>query len=144
MLLCFLLAESRQQKTGGVHWFSCWFYRYSERKRFGMSATSKESKEPTNLWAFINTLVDAEPKTATEDDPPWFEPGQVREIDEKTYWYFLELLPPRWMDGNWFAFGEGAGCLRLFWQVKDAYLARELTADETRTFRELSGVSLNP
>ena len=77
------------------------------------------------------------------DDPPWFAPGQVCEIDEKTYWYFLELLPPRWMDGHWFAFGEGAGPFRLFWQMQGRYFARELTDDETRTFCKLSGVSVH-
>ena len=108
-----------------------------------MPASSHDSVKPTSLWGFINTLVDVEPQTPTEDDPPWFEPGQVCEIDEKTYWYYLELLPPRWIDGNWFAFGEGAGRFRLFWQVKDTYFARELTDEETRTFCELSHVALH-
>ena len=108
-----------------------------------MSARSRVAEKPTNLWAFINTLVDAESTTVTEDDPPWFESGQVCEIDEKTYWYYLELLPPRWIDGNWFAFGEGAGRFRLFWQVKDTYFARELTDEETRTFCELGHVALH-
>jgi len=108
-----------------------------------MAAKFQNAGKTTSLWAFINTLVDSQPKTATEDDPPWFEPGQVCEIDEQMYWHFLELLPPRWMDGNWFAFGEGTGRFRLFWQVKDAYFARELTDDETRTFCELSRVSLH-
>ena len=108
-----------------------------------MCPTSTDSDKPTSLWGFINTLVDAESKIANDDDPPWFEPGQVCEIDEKTYWYYLELLPPRWMDGNWFAFDEGAGPFRLFWQVKDTYFARELTDEETRTFCELSHVALH-
>ena len=111
-----------------------------------MAATSKDGK-PKSLWAFINTLVSAEPEPLSsindEQTPPRHEPGKVIEIDEKTYWYFLELLPPRWMDGNWFAFGEGAGPFRLFWQVRDAYFARELTDIETRTFCELSRVPLD-
>ena len=106
-----------------------------------MTATSKDGK-PTSLWGFIETLVSAEvqPLRSIDDDetPPWREPGKVHEIDEKTYWYFLELLPPRWMNGNWFAFGEGAGPFRLFWQVRDAYFARELTDEETRMFCQLS------
>ena len=110
-----------------------------------MSATSKDGK-PKSLRAFLNTLVSAEiqPLCSIDEEqtPPWHEPGNVYEIDEKTYWYFLELLPPRWMDGNWFAFGEGAGPFRLFWQVRDAYFVRELTDNETRTFCDLSGVSL--
>jgi hypothetical protein len=108
-----------------------------------MSATATNSKRPDSLWAFIETLVQAEVQSDTHDDPPWFETGKVAKIDEKTYWYFLELLPPRWMDGNWFAFGEGTGPFRLFWQVKDAYFVRELTDSETRTFCQLSGTTLH-
>jgi len=107
-----------------------------------MSVKSANAEKPTTLWAFIETLVTSDPVPVT-DDPPWFEPGQVCQIDEKTYWHFLELLPPRWMDGNWFAFGEGSGQFRLFWQTQDGYFARELTDGETQTFCELSGVSLH-
>ncbi len=111
-----------------------------------MTATSKDRK-PTSLWAFINTLISAEPEPLSsvddEQTPPWQEPGKVVEIDEETYWYFLELLPPRWTDGNWFAFGEGAGPFRLFWQVRDAYFVRELNNDETRTFCKLGRIPLH-
>lgn len=107
-----------------------------------MSAKSAKAQQPITLWDFIETLVASEPQTLS-DDPPWFEPGQVCEIDEQTYWQFLELLPPRWMNGHWFAFGEGTGPFRLFWRAQDGYFARELTDDETRIFCELSGVSLH-
>ena len=86
---------------------------------------------------------DVQPLSSIDDEnPPWYEPGNVCEIDEKTYWYFLELLPPRWIDGNWFAFGEGTGTFRLFWKLQDSYFARELTDEETKTFCELSRTSL--
>ena len=107
-----------------------------------MSAKSPTPEKPKTLWAFIETLVSSDPQPVGED-PPWFEPGQVCEVDEATYWQFLELLPPRWMNGNWFAFGEGTGPFRLFWQAQDSYFARELTDEETRTFCELSRVSLH-
>ena len=109
-----------------------------------MSANSAEDK-PTTLWVFIETLTvgDFQPLSAVDDDsPPWFEPGQICEINEKTYWYFLELLPPRWMNGNWFAFGEGTGPFRLFWKSRESYFGRELTDEETRTFCDLSRTSL--
>ena len=105
----------------------------------------QQNGQPTNLWGFIKTLVDSEPKSLAEsgdDSPPWFEPGEICEVDEQTYFSFLEMLPPRWMHGRWFAFGEGTGPFRLFWKVKQAYFARELTDDETRTFCKLAGVSL--
>ena len=111
-----------------------------------MTATSKSGK-PQGLWAFINTLalVDSEPLSSIDDDqtPPWYETGKVFEIDERTYWYFLNLLPPRWMDGDWFAFGEGAGSFRLIWKIRDTYFLRELTQDETWTFCKLSRVALH-
>lgn len=110
-----------------------------------MAATSTDGK-PTNLWAFLNTLVSIEnqPPCSVDDEqaPPWYESEKVYEINEKTYWHYLEILPPRWIHGKWFAFGEGAGPFRLFWQIRDAYFLRELTDDETRTFCELSGVAL--
>ena len=110
-----------------------------------MSANTTDGK-PKNIWAFIETLMcgDVRPRSsADDDDPPWFEPGRVCEIDEETYWYFLELLPPRWMDGNWFAFGEGTGPFRLFGKVDGSYVGRDLTDDETKTFCELSRTSLH-
>ena len=110
-----------------------------------MSANAANGK-PGNLWAFIETLTsgDVQPLSSIDDEnPPWHEPGRVCEIDEKTYWYFLELLPPRWIDGNWFAFGEGTGPFRLFWQFQGSYFARELTDEETKTFCQLSRTSLN-
>ena len=109
-----------------------------------MSA-NKQDEKPTNLWVFIETLMAGEiqPLPTTDDEmPPWYQPGVVSEIDEKTYWYFLELLPPRWINGNWFAFGEGAGPFRLFWQLQGSYFAREMTDEETQTFCELGRVRL--
>ena len=48
-------------------------------------------------------------------------PKQTAAIDEETYWYFLEVLPPKYQRGNLFAFAEGAEALRIFWQKGDAY-----------------------
>jgi hypothetical protein len=47
--------------------------------------------------------------------------GQIAAIDEETYWYFLEVLPPKYQRGNLFAFAEGAEALRLFWQKETPY-----------------------
>ena len=40
--------------------------------------------------------------------------GTIAEIDEETYWYFLEVLPPKYMNGGLFAFAEGAESLKIF------------------------------
>lgn len=41
-------------------------------------------------------------------------PGATCQVAEETYDYFLDVLPPRWMSREGFAFGEGADYLRHF------------------------------
>ena len=69
-------------------------------------------------------------------------PGTIAAIDEETYWYFLEVLPPKYQRGNLFAFAEGAEALRIYWQKGDAYFCRQLTWDETTDFCRLARISL--
>ena len=38
------------------------------------------------------------------------------QIDQETCDEKLESLPPRWMSGHVFAFGEGSGSFSIFWQ----------------------------
>ena len=68
--------------------------------------------------------------------------GTIAVIDEETYSYFLEVLPPKYQRGNLFAFAEGAEALRLFWQKGDRYFCRHLTWDETTNFCRLARISL--
>ena len=69
-------------------------------------------------------------------------PGKIAAIDEEIYWYFLEVLPPKYQRGGLFAFAEGAEALRLFWQKGDCYFCRQLTWDETTNFCRLARISL--
>ena len=70
-------------------------------------------------------------------------PGQVAEIDEPTFDYFLDVLPPRWMGAGGFAFGEGSDRLRLFWRSQDRrYFCRQLDEGENRAFCSLVGIPL--
>ena len=73
-------------------------------------------------------------------------PGRVCEVAGDTYDYFLDVLPPRWMGGGGFAFGEGADPLRLFWAANTPhgrqYFCRQLDAAETRRFCRLAGIGL--
>ncbi len=107
--------------------------------------TSQRPSDGRSLWEFLESLTQGEIQSeiASTEDPPWFVAGVVQQIDEPTYWYFLELLPPRWMHGDWFAFGEGTGPFRLFWKTHAQYFARELTAEETVRFCKLSRTSLH-
>ena len=96
------------------------------------------------LWRFLEGLASSQSElNGTEDDPPWFEPGVVCEVSEETYYQFLEVLPPRWLHGNVFLFGEGSGPFRLFWRGDGKCFARELSEEETHRFCELSGTALH-
>lgn len=66
-------------------------------------------------------------------------PGHAAEIDEETYDYFLDVLPPRWM-GEGFMFAEGAEPLRYFWRAGRQFFCRQLTWDETAAFCAAAGI----
>ncbi len=78
-----------------------------------------------------------------DDSPPWWEEGVTVEIDESKYFEYLDVLPPRYMHGDLFAFGEGAGNFILFWVVARRCFAHQLSADDTETFCRLSHVALH-
>lgn len=69
-------------------------------------------------------------------------PEKIMEIDEETFWYFLEVLPPKFQSGSAFAFAEGAEPLRLFWRSGDQHFCRQLTWDETKQFCSLARIDL--
>ena len=62
------------------------------------------------------------------------------EIDEETYWWFIEILPPRFMRENYFCFAEGMEPFRLFWQRNNRYFVRSLDWHQTRNFCRLAGI----
>lgn len=94
----------------------------------------------TSLKALLARLMLAEivPRPASE---PWHAliarisvPGRITEIDQETYTYFLEVLPPKYQGGGLFAFAEGAEPFRLFWVSGTRCFCRALTWDETQEF----------
>ncbi len=70
------------------------------------------------------------------------EPEHVCEINEETYDWFLECLPPKYQNGGLFAFAEGSEAIRLFWQIRDSFFCRQLTRTETVEFCRLARISL--
>jgi len=100
------------------------------------------------LKELVTQLQAAEivPRPENEDWKAFIErisvPGKIAGIDEEGFWYFLEVLPPKFQRGNLFAFAEGAEPLRLFWQRGDSYFCRQLTWDETQEFCRLARISL--
>lgn len=66
--------------------------------------------------------------------------GAVAAIDEETFFYFLEVRPPKFQQGSLFVFAEGAEPLRVFWRKGDAHFCRPLTWDETQEFCRLARI----
>lgn len=103
---------------------------------------------PTTLGEFVAHLqqADAIPRPGGEDWSALIAristPSQIMAIDEETFWYFLEVLPPKYQRGGLFAFAEGAEALRLFWRKGDCHFCRQLTWDETTVFCHLARISL--
>ena len=103
---------------------------------------------PTTLREYIAQLQQADiiPNPEGEEWPALItrisSHDQIAAIDGKTYWYFLEVLPPKYQRGGLFAFAEGAEALRLFWQKGDRHFCRQLTWDETTIFCRLARISL--
>src|SRR4051794_26982689 len=104
--------------------------------------------EPQSLRAYVGELMTAAilPRPPAEE---WADmilriqaPERVAEIDEDTWWYFLEVLPPKFQGGGFFAFAEDTEPLRLFVKRPGRYLARQLTWDETHRFCRLAGIPL--
>lgn len=101
---------------------------------------------PENFAAVMQELMTADTITEQPDNEAWTDmierikrADAVHQISEEIYWYFLEVLPPKWQGGRGFAFCEGAEPLQLFWQQNKDYLTRSLTWEETERFCAASG-----
>ena len=69
-------------------------------------------------------------------------PGAVCEVDEETYFYYLEVLPPQLMLGGCFGFAEGASPYVLFWRRGGRFFVRQLTMGETADLATRAGIPL--
>ncbi len=103
--------------------------------------------ERFSLGLVYTELMSAPDATGQPDDEVWTElierisvPGRINEITQETYWYFLEVLPPKLFNGNEFCVAEGDEPLRLFWQRHGRYFCRQLTQDETHRICDFSGL----
>jgi hypothetical protein len=69
-------------------------------------------------------------------------PGRIVEVTEDTYWYFLEVLPPKHMRCSMFAFAEGAEAVRLFWRKDQKHFCLQLTAEQTAEYCRLAKIPI--
>ena len=104
--------------------------------------------EPRDLKEFLAEFLQVEIVPRPPDET-WADmmqrisvPARIAEVDEETYEWFLECLPPRWMNGSSFAFAEGAEAFRLFWRRRPdgRFFVRQLTWPETVTFCRLARI----
>lgn len=68
-------------------------------------------------------------------------PGHAAEVDQESYDYYLNVLPPRWM-GEGFMFAEGAEPLRYFWRAGRRFFCRQMSWNETLIFCAAAGVPI--
>jgi len=109
----------------------------------------EENPRPITLGEYLLRLRQGEPVPMA----PWegheelhprvvqAEPGTIIEVDEETYFDFLEVLPPRYQRGGEFCFAEGSGTFLYFWQASGKFYARSLSEEETDTICRLARVS---
>ena len=94
------------------------------------------------LSQFIHQLTAGDVVPANDPQQRW-HPQVIHETDEEEYDYYLDMLPPRYVNGSYFCFGEGAGPFRLFWERGGRYFGREMNMDETEQFCQLARVRLH-
>jgi hypothetical protein len=99
----------------------------------------------SQLSQFLDTHLKVEGALHENDEhcPPWWDEGTTVEIKEQTYYEKLDMLPPRYMDGNLFAYGEGAGSFSLFWSQSGKFYVHHLTQADTEVFCQLARVALH-
>lgn len=68
--------------------------------------------------------------------------GETVQVHESVWWYFLEVLPPRFMGRGGFVFAEGLEHPRWFWKLGGQHFARTVyggkRADVWAGWREMS------
>jgi hypothetical protein len=112
--------------------------------RFSHDVFLRRENAVSQLSKFYDKHLTTEGALHKDDpnSPPWWEEGATVEVDEETYLEYLEMLPPRFIDGDLFAFGEGSGSFTLFFMEHGRYFAHHLSIADTELFSELAGVSL--
>ncbi|MBI3468319.1 MAG: hypothetical protein HY000_35395 [Planctomycetes bacterium] len=100
-----------------------------------------------NLKGLLASLTIGAPIAELPEDEEWpavitrlHVEGRIAEITEETWYYFLEVLPPKLLRGSLFAFAEGQEPLKLFWRKAGRYYGRQLTWDETCKLCKATGL----
>ena len=99
----------------------------------------------SKLSQFLNQHLTIEGALHEDDEqcPPWWEIDTTVEIKKETYYQHLDLLPPRYMHGDLFVYGEGGGPFSIFWSQHDRFYVRHLSLADTEAFCQLARVPLH-
>lgn len=109
-----------------------------------MTKNETNQEKSTSLKSYLQELTAGGASPMPEHET--WEAAMVRmaaasepaEIDEETYFWFLEVLPPRFMAGSYFGFAEGAEPIRLFWKRNGRYYVRSLDWTQTKNLCRLA------
>jgi hypothetical protein len=111
-----------------------------------MTTNETTLKTTASLNAYLAELTGGQP-TPRPDNESWqamleriASASGPCEIDEETYFWFLEVLPPRFMQGSCFCFAEGIEPFRLFWRRNGRHFVRSLDWQQTRILCRLAGI----
>ncbi len=113
-----------------------------------MTTNETKQEDAASLKSYLQELTagEATPKPENETWEAVMEritaASKPAEIDEETYFWFLEVLPPRFMNGSFFCFAEGMEPFRLFWMHGGRYFVRQLNWTQTKTFCRLANTSV--
>src|SRR5262249_7917018 len=100
-----------------------------------------------SLAVFVRSLKSDCKHSPSRPDEEWDDligristPGQICDVEEGTYIWFLEATPPVFVHVGMFASFCTDRSLRFFWCHIDGHAVRQLTFDETRQFCNLAGI----
>lgn len=102
-----------------------------------------------SLAEIVALLFTNEPTYQLTEDICWgqqvslLRSGKLIEVTHEIYWYWLEVLPPKFLSRGLFAFAEGQEALLLFLARYGRYYARQTDWPTTFRFCEATGLSFN-
>jgi len=117
--------------------------------RDGLEARPPHGTPTAAFFTYLGELTSGKPVPMPEGET-WYATTRritvarrLSQIDKRTYWHFLEVLPPRFLYGTIFAFAEGLQPLLLFVHRGEKYLCRQLSWRETEVFCRIARVPLD-
>ena len=95
----------------------------------------------TEAISFLQSMMSGPYQSLDDEEvPPWFEAGEIQQINGTVYSYHFECRRVLWRDGLKFAWANDGESFVLFWITVCDYFARQLTEEEAFRFCQLMDV----